>query len=166
VLQLRPSVVLVDIGLPDIDGIEVTKQIKSADAQVRVLMLTASDDERDIFDALDAGADGYVLKDSYSKNLEIAIRSVRLGAVWLDPAIARSVLRASQRPSSRRHETNVQALTLSAEERTVLGQVAESNCQDGVCLVDPEFLHNLRRFSHNAPTKQSENEAPRADARQ
>jgi DNA-binding NarL/FixJ family response regulator len=118
-------------------------------------MLTASDDEADIFDALDAGADGYVLKAEYTKNLETAIRSVRLGAVWLDPAIARVVLRAAQRPASKRQNDKVEPIKLSDEEKSVLGQVAKSNCQDGVCLVDPEFLHNLRRFS---PTSSGEEE--------
>lgn len=154
VRALHPSVVLVDIGLPDIDGIEVVKRIKQLDSAIRVLMLTASDDESDIFDALDAGADGYVLKGAYSKNLETAIRSVRLGAVWLDPAIARSVLRAAQRPASKRASQQVEPLSLSSQERDVLGQVAEADCRDGVCLVDPVFLQKLRRFSSPSPDKQ------------
>jgi DNA-binding NarL/FixJ family response regulator len=153
--QLTPCVVLVDIGLPDFDGVELAKQIKKSLPKTRVLMLTASDDEADIFDALDAGADGYVLKAEYTKNLETAIRSVRLGAVWLDPAIARVVLRAAQRPASKRQNDKVEPIKLSDEEKSVLGQVAKSNCQDGVCLVDPEFLHNLRRFS---PTSSGEEE--------
>ena len=159
VRELRPAVVLVDIGLPDIDGIEVTKQIKSTNPETRVLMLTASEDEGDIFDALDAGADGYVLKGAYSRNLESAIRSVRLGAVWLDPAIARSVLRAAQRPASKRSTPSEAPLALSNQERDVLGQVADSDCKDGVCLVDPSFLRNLRRFSSGASSKSANNPA-------
>jgi two-component system nitrate/nitrite response regulator NarL len=110
-------------------------------------MLTASDDESDIFDALDAGADGYLLKTEYAKNLEAAIRSVRLGAVWLDPAIARMVLHAAQRPASTKRPQKVEPIALSPEEKSLLGQVAQSSCSDGVCLVDPNFLQNLRRFS-------------------
>jgi len=157
--QLEPGVVLVDIGLPDIDGIELTKEIKVAMPDVRVLMLTASDDESDIFDALDAGADGYVLKAEYGKNLEVAIRSVRLGAVWLDPAIARLVLKATQRPLSKRQKTKVEPLALSQEERSVLGQVAESDCENGVCLVDPGFLKKLQRFANNPANEQPDNQA-------
>jgi DNA-binding NarL/FixJ family response regulator len=141
------SVILIDIGLPDIDGIEVTKHVKTMLPGSRVLMLTASEDESDIFDALDAGADGYVLKSAYAKNLEAAIRSVRLGAVWLDPAIARLVLQAAQRPPSKRQLHKVEPIALSAEEKTLLDQVAHSDCQDGVCLVKPDFLQKLRRFS-------------------
>lgn len=152
---LDPAVVLVDIGLPDIDGIEVARAVKESHPHARVLMLTASDDANDIFDALDVGADGYILKaecgsnTDHAKNLEAAIRSVQLGAVWLDPAIARLVLQSTQRPGGPR-QRKVQPISLSAEERTVLGQVAESNCENGVCLVEPGFLRKLKRFSQSS----------------
>lgn len=164
VAGLGACVVLVDIGLPDIDGIEVAQRIKSSRPDCRVLMLTASDDANDIFDALDAGADGYLLKATgtnnleHAKNLESAIRSVTLGAVWLDPAIARLVLQSTQRTQTPR-QRKVEPITLSAEERNVLGQVAESACEDGVCLVDPDFVKKLRRFGHQPGCKQSDNQA-------
>lgn len=143
--SLKPSVALIDIGLPGLDGIEVAREVKTSQPDCRVLMLTSSDDENDIFDSLDAGADGYVLKGDFSNNLEVAIRSVRIGAVWLDPAIARFVLKSrnSQRAGGGRKNRQ----RLSREEETILGKVADSNCKDGVCLVDPEFLKKLRRFS-------------------
>lgn len=149
---VNPDVVLLDIGLPDIDGIEVARNIKRIHPEARVLMLTASNDENDIFDALDVGADGYILKadagntSEHAKNLEAAIRSVQLGAVWLDPRIARLVLQSTERMAAPRR-CKVEPLSLSVEERTVLGQVAESNCENGVCLVDPGFVRKLKRFS-------------------
>jgi DNA-binding NarL/FixJ family response regulator len=143
IVELNPRVALVDIGLPGISGIELTKTLKSKMPDVKVLILTASESEDDIFAALDAGADGYVLKREYSNNLEIAIRSVRVGAVWLDPAIARQVLKSTQRKPGQQQASPA----LSAEEHTVLTEVAESSCSDGVCLVDPQFLHKLKRFS-------------------
>ncbi|HEY9784555.1 MAG TPA: response regulator transcription factor [Candidatus Obscuribacterales bacterium] len=143
ILAARPSVALVDIGLPKMNGIEVARRVKASLPDVRVLMLTSSEAENDIFDSLDAGADGYVLKGDFSSNLEVAIRSVRVGAVWLDPGIARFVLKASHRPV---HGQAAQPEALSKEEETLLGKVADSNCQDGVCLVDPSFVKKLRRF--------------------
>lgn len=145
VLELKPSLALVDIGLPDIDGIEVTRQIKEALPEVRVLILTASDECQNIFASLDAGADGYVLKGNYSLKLESAIRSARIGKVWLDPGLAQEVLAAA----SKLRGPGVYSVhgNLSDEERILLGQVAGSNCRDGVCLVDPAFLKKLRRFS-------------------
>ena len=165
VSELDDCVVLVDIGLPDIDGIEVAQRIKANRPGCRVLMLTASDDQNDIFDALDAGAEGYILKANgvnnleHARNLEAAIRSVKLGAVWLDPAIARLVLQshAAQRSHEPRKQRTVEPIALSAEERNVLGQVAKSGCDNGVCFVDPDFVKKLRRFGNQTSCNQADN---------
>jgi two-component system NarL family response regulator len=161
--QVHPTVALVDIGLPGLNGIELTKNLKSSVPGLRVLILTASDDPNDIFASLDAGADGYVLKGDFSDTLEMAIRSVKIGAVWLDPGIARQVLDMTQRtltPAVRRALGPMPQL--SEQEEQVLNGVAASNCKDGVCLIDPAFLHKLKRFSQtgNHPAM----EAPRTVA--
>lgn len=145
ILDLTPSVALIDIGLPRINGIEVTRKVKMQLPDCKILMLTSSDDARDIFASLDAGADGYVLKGDLAANLEVAIRSVRVGSVWLDPGIARIVLDAS---NQRQSQGNVsQSGMLSTDEAELLGSIAGSSCQDGVCLVDPAFLRRLKRLS-------------------
>ena len=133
ITALQPDLALIDIGLPDINGIQVTREIKKALPLLRVIMLTASDDQNDIFDALEAGADGYVLKSDGSPQLEAAIRSVRLGSVWLDPAIAKFVLTNNTQQLKRPQPGRA---TLTNIEIEKLGQVAASNCQDGVCLVE------------------------------
>lgn len=94
-ISLQPNVVLMDIGLPVIDGIEATAQIKKAVSGTRIIMLTSHDNDRDIFAALGAGADGYCLKETATKQLVLAIKTVADGAGWLDPGIATKVLRAS-----------------------------------------------------------------------
>ncbi|HEY9755754.1 MAG TPA: response regulator transcription factor [Oculatellaceae cyanobacterium] len=146
ILSLKPDIALVDIGLPDISGIQVTREIKQALPSLRVIMLTASDDQDDIFNALEAGADGYVLKAKGAPHLTSAIEDVRTGSVWLDPSIAQFVLvnnnRQLQKPTPGRH-------TLTNIEIAKLGEVAASNCKDGVCLVDPEFVQKLKRL-HSA----------------
>lgn len=145
ILNVRPVLALVDIGLPRVNGIEVTRKVKAELPTCKILMLTSSDDARDIFASLDAGADGYVLKGDLAANLEIAIRSVRVGAVWLDPGIARIVLDSS---AQRQAQGSVsQSGMLSTDEAELLGKVAGADCQDGVCLVDPAFLMRLRRLS-------------------
>lgn len=151
ILALKPSVALVDLGLPGLSGIEVTKQIKAALPETRVLILTASDYRHDIFDALDAGADGYILKGDFSLKLESAISSVRVGSVWLDPGLAREVLQVAERMA----HGQPKSLALSEQERNVLDQVAQSNCTDGVCLVDPQFLQKLRRFKSEEESARS-----------
>lgn len=146
ILDLSPSVALVDIGLPKTNGIEVTRRVKSELPDCKVLMLTSSDDARDIFASLDAGADGYVLKGDLAANLEVAIRSVRVGSVWLDPGIARIVLDASNQKQAQGNVS--QSGMLSTDEAALLGSIAGSDCQDGVCLVDPAFLRRLKRLSN------------------
>ncbi len=94
-IKLQPNVVLMDIGLPGIDGIEATGEIKKSAPKTRVIMLTSHDNDRDVFAALGAGADGYCLKETPTNQLALAIKTVSEGAAWLDPGIASRVLRAS-----------------------------------------------------------------------
>jgi len=94
-VSLQPNVVLMDIGLPIIDGIEATGQIKKGVSGARIIMLTAHDNDREIFAALGAGADGYCLKGTATAQLVLAIKTVADGAAWLDPGIATKVLQAS-----------------------------------------------------------------------
>ncbi len=144
------DVALVDLSLIGEDGIQLTKQIRQMHNGVRVLIFTASDSPDDIFSAMDAGADGYVLKNSLSKVLETAVRSVRLGAVWLDPGIAKQVLQVVQTPTTKTTRilpTGLMTVPLLPDERNILTEVASSNCVDGVCMVDPDFVRKLRRFS-------------------
>ncbi|HIS74553.1 TPA: response regulator transcription factor [Candidatus Galligastranaerophilus intestinavium] len=91
-LHLKPDVILMDIGLPKIDGIEATRKIKEAKLNSSILMFTSRDSSDDIFAALRAGADGYIMKGSDEKTLKNAIEAVNQKAGWLDPQIARVVL--------------------------------------------------------------------------
>ncbi len=87
-----PEVILMDIGLPEMDGIEATQRIKKAHPGIRVIMLTSKDNERDVFAALAAGADAYCMKGISIESLANAIEAVKEGTAWLDPAVARMVL--------------------------------------------------------------------------
>ncbi|MDB9525660.1 response regulator transcription factor [Oscillatoria sp. CS-180] len=100
--QLQPDVAIVDIGLPDIDGIEVTRQFKQAEgeeapAATRILMLTMHDTEESVMASFAAGADSYSVKDVDIQQLVEAIRLTHEGQVWIDPAIARIVLNQAKR---------------------------------------------------------------------
>jgi len=92
-LQLKPDVVIMDIGLPTIDGIEATRKIKTSNPHIKVLMYTSREEEDDIFDSFKAGADGYITKGATSEQTVAAVLAVSEGAAWLDPAIAKVVLR-------------------------------------------------------------------------
>lgn len=101
--QTLPDVAIVDIGLPDMDGIEVTQQFKqhqgkTANPETKILILTSHDSEEAVLAAFAAGADAYCMKDIELDNLLIAVRDTYAGNNWIDPAIASIVLRQLQKP--------------------------------------------------------------------
>ncbi len=98
---LKPHIVLMDLGMPVKDGIDATNEIKSTFPDIKIIVLTSHDSDQDIFAALGAGADGYCIKAITKDQLIGAIKSVFQGAAWLDPAIAKRVLRASVTPQDR-----------------------------------------------------------------
>lgn len=90
--DLRPDVVIMDIAMPKLNGIEATKRIKSIHPDSAVLILSAYDDDQYVFALLEAGAAGYLLKDVPSHELVEAIRAVHAGESILHPTIARKVI--------------------------------------------------------------------------
>ncbi len=110
-LELKPDLVIMDIGLPSIDGIEATRKIKNSMPEIKVLMNTSRDNEDDILDSFAAGADGYITKGATSEQTISAIKAVSEGVGWLDPAIARVVLsniRKSSQVEQKHGEINYQ----------------------------------------------------------
>ena len=95
--ELLPDIVLMDIGLPEIDGIEATKRIKETNPEIKILMFTSRESEDDVLTAFESGANGYVMKGANEEQIERAIKSVAEGTCWLDPQIARIVLACVQR---------------------------------------------------------------------
>jgi len=85
--MFKPDVVLMDIGLPDINGIETTKKIMEQFENVRVIMLTSHISEQEVLDSLAAGANAYVMKDINTEVLMMVIKTVKDGALWLDPKV-------------------------------------------------------------------------------
>lgn len=83
----HPNVVVMDIGLPDISGIEATKRILELDSKAKVIILTSHLSEQEIIDALHAGACAYVMKDISTDALKMIIKTVEQGAMWLDPQV-------------------------------------------------------------------------------
>ena len=98
--ELNPDVILMDIGLPNIDGIEATQKIKEFNENIKVLMFTSRDSEHDVFESFKAGADGYIMKGATPEQTISAIKAVNEGVGWIDPTIARLVFSNLQRPTT------------------------------------------------------------------
>lgn len=92
VQEHQPDVILMDLGLSGIDGIQATRLIKDMDKSFKVIILTSHNSEDEILEALKAGANAYCMKDIQPKKLIYVIETVAEGAAWLDPAIAELVL--------------------------------------------------------------------------
>ena len=83
----KPDVVLMDIGLPDMSGIDATKKILEFDSNAKIVILTSHLSEQEVIDALHAGAFAYAMKDISTEILEMVIKTVYEGAMWLDPQV-------------------------------------------------------------------------------
>ena len=118
--QTDADVVVMDIGLPGIDGVEATKRVKASLPELRVVMLTAHRLEDEIFASLASGADAYCLKSTDPQSLILAIRGAALGSTYLDPQVAHVVLACIDVPVKVNNP-------LSPRELEVLAHIAEGN---------------------------------------
>ena len=118
VLELEPDIVLMDMSMPGLDGIDATRAVLLARPLTKVIMLTSFSENARIMDALEVGAVGYLLKDAEPEDIIRALRDAAAGGVPLSPKAARALL-PSNRPSG-----NPDSNALSAREREVLSLVA------------------------------------------
>ena len=114
--ELNPNVILMDIGLPNMDGIEATVRIKDFLPEAKILIFTSRDSVHDVFESFRAGADGYIMKGASPEQTLSAIKAVYEGVGWIDPAIAKMVFSSLQRPSAQAVITEI-----SKKERNIYG---------------------------------------------
>jgi len=118
----RPDVVLMDVRMPRMDGISATRSLSRVAPDVRVLVLTTFDLDDNVFRALEAGASGFLLKDTPPLDLIHAVRVVAAGEAMLSPAVTRRMIRhfTASQTSSRQREALSRLSSLTAREREVL----------------------------------------------
>ena len=124
--ELHPDVVLMDIRMPVMDGVEAIRRLKAADPDARVIILTTFDDDAYVFEGLRAGALGYLLKDVSGEELADAIRTVHAGGALIDPSVTRKVVAEfSRMPAEKPAPPPDLAEPLSDREMDVLKLLAE-----------------------------------------
>ncbi len=161
ILDLKPEVVMMDLGLPKIDGVEATARIKEQLPQTKILIFTSAEDDESIFSALRAGADGYCLKTISGEMLATAIQSVLKGAAWLDPGIANKVLRAqTSAPTDQKTlltESKIQLLSLVEQGKSLDEIASVMNVNDGLVKgLLKELLTQLKGSPESEETNERE----------
>ncbi|WP_406080038.1 response regulator transcription factor [Streptomyces zaomyceticus] len=122
---LRPDVAVLDVRLPDGDGISVCRELRSRMPDVACLMLTSFDDEDALLDAIMAGASGYVLKQIKGSDLVAAVRTVATGQSMLDPATTARLMHSLRDPEAAKPPEDERLAVLSDRERSVLELIGE-----------------------------------------
>jgi len=139
-IEMQPDVVIMDIAMPKLNGIEATRQIKLVCPSTAVLILSAYDDDEYVFGLVEAGAAGYLLKTASSEELISAIRGVHKGEPVLDPIIARKVLNRLRFPN-KIQRTAKSYEHLSAREIEVIKLAAKGMSNKSIA----DELHLSRR---------------------
>lgn len=127
--QLQPDLILLDLQMPEASGLDLLPRIKAIDANIRVVMLTASDDSQDLFQAMQAGADGYLLKETNANTILSRLLAVLDGKVAIDD---KSLLSLTHGLRHRMHETSLHTagnLTLRERQTLTLITRGQSNKQ-------------------------------------
>jgi NarL family two-component system response regulator LiaR len=123
--RARPDVILMDLVMPGMDGLEAIGRLQAHQPHIRILVLTSFSGDDKVFPAIRAGVQGYLLKDSGPEELVQAIHQVHRGESWLHPAIARKLLREFCQPSD--HEPDRTPLTKRETEVLKLVAMGQSN---------------------------------------
>jgi DNA-binding NarL/FixJ family response regulator len=127
-LQLEPDVILMDVQMPEMDGVAASRQVQETCPKVKVIILTTFDYDEYVFEALLAGAAGYLLKDVPSEQLAEAIRAAAHGEAFIHPSVTRKVVAELARLTERERVRRKQPLVepLSQREIEILALLAES----------------------------------------
>ncbi|MBI4928356.1 MAG: response regulator transcription factor [Anaerolineae bacterium] len=141
-MEQQPDIVLMDIQMPDVNGIEATRQITSKSPHTRVIIVTMFEDDSSVFSAMRAGARGYILKDAGEEEVLRAIRGVASGEAIFGPAIARRLVDFFSKPQ---REPSLVFPELTEREREILDLIARGETNAGIVqrlVLSPNTVRN------------------------
>lgn len=143
VLQHKPDVVLMDIDMPEVNGIEGVRMIKEVSPETQIIMLTVFDDDTKIFEAIKAGADGYLLKKDIPVQLNEAIYNATKGGASISPGVATKVLQAfrNSAPATTRENHNLSKREMEVLELLVKGYTYKRIAADTFVSIDTIRTH-------------------------
>ncbi len=121
--ELQPDIILMDIDMPGMTGIEALRKIRTFNAGVQIIMLTIFDDNNYVFDALRAGANGYLLKKNLSDKLIVSMKEVLQGGAPMSPAIARMIITQMQQAQAIQPDE----YGLTNREKDILSSLSKGN---------------------------------------
>ncbi len=150
VVEKRPDVALVDLGLPDISGIEVSRLIKESAPGVEILIYTVFNEEEKVLDALMAGASGYVLKGIETEKLVYAIKDIHNGGMVIQPRLARTILNVFKKEFKKREKSESdEDINLTPREKEILTLLAKGLPNSELAEVLGLSIHTIKSHLEN-----------------
>lgn len=146
----KPDVILMDIAMPVMNGIDATKKINESYPDIKIIMLTSINEKQSVLASFHSGANAYCMKDIKSEELINIIKAVMTGAVWIDPNIARYVLDILQTtgiPAENKTPNNI--FNLTAREREILKLIAEGRSNKDIAEKLVLSLHTVKNHVKN-----------------
>jgi len=123
--KLKPDVILMDLGLPDINGVELTEMVKNKFPEIEVLIFTIFEEEEKVVKAIQSGANGYILKGAPVDRIIYAIKAVHKGGSFIQPSLARVLLRYFKLPSNQNMFPDEEKINLTKREQETLQLIAK-----------------------------------------
>lgn len=127
--ELNPDIVLMDLSLPTLSGLEATTMMREACPEAKIIILSGHEDDENLFASLTSGASGYCLKSASHVKLRLAIQSVMAGALWIDEKIASHIVTCVSEKNMKVNIGALRKITLSPREKDVL-QALTSGCSN------------------------------------
>lgn len=146
----KPDVILMDIAMPVMNGIDATKKINESYPDIKIIMLTSINEKQSVLSAFHSGANAYCMKDIKSEELINIIKAVMTGAVWIDPNIAKYVLDILQTTGiQEENKTPSNLFNLTAREREILKLIAEGRSNKDIAEKLVLSLHTVKNHVKN-----------------